>query len=951
MNSAVGRDVGAEPATSNSVLPVNSRLIDTWFPCPEVDTAVGTPAGSGRSEKALFTWFASRPIAQARAAVLCSLLTDTAENRADVKLAVLGDKTAIERLQKRVAEQYPKKPPVVLDMFSGRGIIPLEAARAGATAVGTDLSPVATLAGRLLADYALRDWSDEPPIPYVVGQVAGGVDGGDDSDTDSSGLNSEDKLLFDVPDSEPRLLGDVRRVLVEVGQRVAQEVAAYFPGSPAKGGAVPWAYLWAVTIPCDGCGRRFPLIGSMVLRHPYQRTSDAGQSMRLDISGGKWTVKVHSGVPKQEPTFASPTGTRGKSARCPFPGCGRVHSLDVVKAKGQARQYEDSLLLVGETDSSTKQKVFRQPRKDELAAAVAAAKESRMLAPVGVYGGVPDEPIPTGNKDNVRASGYGYETYGSIMNPRQQLLFATTVRVIFDLFDELALVVSSEYASALSAYAAANVVRQLKHSTRGAALRAHGSAAGLAQNRCQVDHIFSSQSVVKHQFDYLESGPGGGPGTWSSVSTSLVNALQKVLEETDTARLPGRFRRASATALPFRDGTVDALVCDPPYYDMIAYTDSSDVFHVWLKRALSRAMPDLFGPETLGDDGLQDKSDEIIVKGRGAKGAGDHRASEERYERLLARSFDEAQRVLKEDGHLTVIFGHSDPEAWKRLLTALTDAGFVVTSSWPSRTETAVTGVATISVTVSIGARVAPPGRPVGIAAQVDAEVLSAVKSRCRGWDVDGLALEDQLMAAYGAALSVVGRYELVITPTGDTIPLEHYMTLARRAVRDAIALRLDELPLETFDPYTRFAVFWQELYGTADVPKGEARFFAQSDDLRLEDLRGPILTETKAGFRLRHDAPERIVSGSSVFEVVRGMVSAWPSGSNAVAEVMTSAEVEPVNQHLWAVVDWVAHKLPGSNPVRVSLDAIKRNKGTIQAVAATTAADTFEQLTLDGDR
>ena len=51
-------------------------------------------------------------------------------------------------------------------MFSGRGIIPLEAARLGATAVGTDLSPVATLGGRLLADYAFRDWSGEPPLPF-----------------------------------------------------------------------------------------------------------------------------------------------------------------------------------------------------------------------------------------------------------------------------------------------------------------------------------------------------------------------------------------------------------------------------------------------------------------------------------------------------------------------------------------------------------------------------------------------------------------------------------------------------------------------------------------------------------------------------------------------------------------------------------------------------------------
>lgn len=950
MNRPDVPDVTTNRDKANALAPSNSRLIDSWFPCPEVDTAVGTPAGSGRSEKALFTWFASRPIAQARAAVLCSLLTDSPENRADVRLAVLGDKTAIARLQTRVANQYPGKPPVVLDMFSGRGIIPLEAARAGATAIGTDLSPVATLAGRLLADYPLRDWSHEPAIPFTTGQAATRLANDEDGDGHSGAVDAVDQLALELPTSESRLLRDVRDVLAEVGRRVARDVAPYYPGNPARGGTLPWAYVWAVTIPCDGCGRRLPMIGSMALRHPYHRTGDAGQSIRLEVTGDSWSVKVQDGPPSQEPIFASPTGTRGKSARCPFVDCGRVHSLDVVKAKGQAGQYEDCLLLVGETDSSTNQKIFRRPRPEELAAAEEAAQESARLAPIGAYCAIPDEPIPSGNRDNVRASGYGYNTYGSIMNPRQQLLFATTVRIIHDLFDELSGVVSSEYATALSAYAAANVVRQLKHSTRGAALRAHGSASGQAQNRCQVDHIFSSQSVVKHQFDYLESGPGAGPGTWASVSTSLVNALQKVLLETDTARLPGRFRRASAIALPFRDDTVDALICDPPYYDMIAYADSSDVFHVWLKRALSRTMRDLFGPEALGSDGLQDKADEIIVKGRGAKGAGDHRASEERYETLLSQSFTEARRVLKEDGHLTVIFGHSDPEAWKRLLTALTDAGFVVTSSWPSRTETAVTGVATISVTVSIGARVAPSGRPVGIAAQVDAEVLADVKGRCRGWDVDGLALEDQLMAAYGAALSVVGRYEKVITPTGDVVPLVHYMTLARRAVRDAIALRLDELPLETFDPSTRFAVFWQQLYGTADVPKGEARFFAQSDDLRLEDLRGPILTETKAGFRLRHDAPERIGPGSSVFEVVRGMAAAWPSGSDAVGAVLTSADIEPTNQHLWAVVDWVAHKLPGSNQVRVSLDAIKRNKGTIQAVAATPEANGFEQLTFDGD-
>src|SRR5699024_5680348 len=128
-------------------------------------------------------------------------------------------------------------------------------------------------------------------------------------------------------------------------------------------------------------------------------------------------------------------------------------------------------------------------------------------------------------------------------------------------------------------------------------------------------------------------------------------------------------------------------------------------------------------------------------------------------------------------------------------------------------------------------------------AAQVDREVAEAVKAACRDWDRDGLALNDQLMAAYGPAMEVFGRYSSVLLPSGETAGLERYLALARTAVRDAAALRLDELPLETFDAQTRFAVFWQRLSGRGVVPKGEARFAAQSDNLRLEDLRGSLLT------------------------------------------------------------------------------------------------------------
>ncbi|WP_435127769.1 DUF1156 domain-containing protein [Actinacidiphila sp. bgisy144] len=892
------------PAAQGGSEESGSRLIDRWFPCAAVDAAVGTPAGSGRSEKALFTWFASRPIAQARAAVLTALLPDRTAHHDDVEAAVRdADTEAQQRLRKVISAYYPSGRPVVLDMFSGRGIIPLEAARLGVTAVGTDLSPLAALAGRLLADYPLRDWSSEPELPFAKPHV--------------------DQALFG--EAMPRLLKDVRLVMAEVGGRVAEAVSPLYPRS--RNGAFPWAYVWAVTIPCDHCRRRFPLIGSMVLRHPYQRTGDDGQALHLVVEQDAWRTEAIDGLPLQEPTFAAAAGKKGKSARCPFPTCGHVHSLESVKRMGKAEQYRDALLAVAEEFEGSR-KVFRAPTKQEIDTALSVGLSK--LPPLSGLPAVPDEAIPNGNEDTVRASAYGYRTYGDLMNSRQTAKFIATARAIQNVAaDCIRAGVSTEYATALAGYAAANLPRQLRRATRGAKLLSHGKANGSAQNRVQVADVFSDESKVSFNFDYVEAGPGDGPGTWSSLSESGLNALKKVLAESSAGH-PGRFRRASAVALPFRDGSVDAVITDPPYYNMIDYADASDLFYVWLRRALRDLMPDLF--DQVGHDGLQDKTDEIIVK-RG-KAPGEHR-TRDFYEQMLSRSFSEARRVLRPDGHLVVVFGHSDPDAWRRLLGALHDAGLVVTSSWPSRTETAATGVASIKVTVTIGCRVTAPNRPAATAAQVDREVTQRVKAAAREWDRDGLALTDQLMAAYGPAMEIYGRFSKILKPDGSRAELDRYLTLARTTVRDATALKLDELPLETFDAPTRFAVFWQRLYARSDVPKGEARFLAQADNLRLEDLRGALLTESKSGYRLRLDAPDAVGEQSSAFEVVRAMAAAWDqNATEGVAAVLADCERQPTDAHLWAVVGEIVAQLPPSDQVAKALTAVQRNAATITSLA-----------------
>ncbi len=887
-----------------SVPTDNQRMIDGWFPCAAVDDACGNPAGSGRNEKAIFPWFASRPIAQARAAVACALLGDDLTTRQSIEEAVRGSRSAIDRLAEAIATRYPAGRPVVLDVFSGRGIIPLEAARLGAVAVGLDLSPVATLAGRILADYPLRDWTAEPPLPWTPARPDG---------------------VLPIGSGRPKLITDLEALLAEVGDRVRTAITPYYPTNPD--GNYPWGYLWAISIPCDGCGRRFPLVGSMVLRHPYTRTGDHGQAVHLDVDGEGWRAEIIDGIPDQAPTYSSTElgegkKRKGKSARCLF--CHHVHSLEAVKAKGFNGEYRDELLAAAGTN-----KVFRTLRPEERAAPGKVDLSS--LPTFGSYPAVPDERISAGNVHTVMASGYGYGTFGSLMCERQTLQFVETARAIRACHAELLDAgVSGDYARALASIAAAFLVRRIRMATRGSRVRAHGNGAGTASNTVQAGDLFSRESKLLFQFDYLETGPGEGPGTWGSVCATGLTPL-----ETHVRNLrgrPGRFRQANAMTLPYRDNSVDAVITDPPYYDMIEYADASDLFHVWLKRMLFDIEPDLFGDHAADskDGGLQNKDDEIIV--RRVHEPGRVRHDQDFYEASLSKAFAEARRVLRPDGHLVVVFGHSDPDAWRRLLGALHDAGFVVTSSWPSRTESANTGVASIKVTVTIGCRVASAGRPTATAAQVDREVAEVVRGRVRGWARDGLALSDQMMAAYGPAMEVYGRYGAVQLTDGTNAPLDRYLTLARQAVRAAAALRLDELPLETFDPLTRLAVFWLRLYGRTNVPKGEARFMVQADNLRLEDVRDALLAESTAGFRLLVTPPGHLGPDSPAFDVARAVAGAFADGgTEAAAKVLVVAERAPDDEHVWAVIGELVAQLPADDATARALTAVQRNTGAIQ--------------------
>src|SRR5262249_45705838 len=148
----------------------------------------------------------------------------------------------------------------------------------------------------------------------------------------------------------------------------------------------------------------FPLLGSLVLRHPYRKIGDPGQSLFLHTDERCWWVEIVDGPPRQQPTYiqamkAEGKRKKGKTARCLF--CRRVHQLETVKAKGQAEEYEDCLLIVVDVDESGR-RFFRLPTSGETAAAMSVVIPERAWP----YSAAPDEAIPAGNTHTVMASGY-----------------------------------------------------------------------------------------------------------------------------------------------------------------------------------------------------------------------------------------------------------------------------------------------------------------------------------------------------------------------------------------------------------------------------------------------------------------------------------------------------------------------------------------------------------------
>ena len=520
-------------------------------------------------------------------------------------------------------------------------------------------------------------------------------------------LNPVAALVLKATIEWPRAYGrslraEFDRVAREFIRRAEPRFDRVFPTEPD--GVRIEGYLWARTVTCPYCDGLVPL-------SPNWRLAPDGTGVRLlpNSAAGPGTpgrvcaFKIVGSAEEQ----SSRTVARG-DGHCPYADCGRVIDGEEIKAQAQAGRMGEQLFAVvyrRRVETRTKSgkrgrdkwvRGYRAPRPEDDNGAAIRAKLAEKLPEWDTLDIVPNETY--GHMYCDRSKVYGVNRWHDLFSPRQLLCHGTSVEVFREMLD------ADRTAKRLDG------VRRAAYGYLALAIdKSINWNARIASWNVQLQGMRSvfDRHDFSFKWSYAEMAPlvvGLGYDWTIEQTAKCINELVALIHpgaaggsgtlfEPADAEPPGRTDASPAIAITCKpgdsldhidDGSIDAVVMDPPYYDNVMYAELSDFFYVWLKRTAGHVFPELFTRQ------LTDKENEAVANPAKFAGQTGARAlAGKDYRQRMAAIFAECRRVLKPDGIMTLMFTHKATGAWDALTTGLMESGFAITASWPINTEAA----------------------------------------------------------------------------------------------------------------------------------------------------------------------------------------------------------------------------------------------------------------------
>jgi len=552
--------------------------------------------------------------------------------------------------------------------------------------------------------------------------------------------------------------------------------------------------------------------------------------------------------------------------------------LPYIRAEGQAGRLGTQLLATVVDDGRQRAYVAPDDEQERAARAIPQPDE------------VPETELST-HPQYMGAPRYGLAHHADLFMPRQLLALTTFSDLVREAKDTVArdaaqvLEDASQaeaYVVAVCTYLACAVSRAADYWSTGAVWATTGEF---------VAHTFSRQAIPL-VWNFAEAAPlQDSSGNWAGG----VEWIARVLE-----RFPARGRavvtQVDATTLVVRD-----VVCstDPPYYDNIPYSDLADYFYVWLRRSLADSYPDLLGTV------LTPKTEELV--------ADQYRlGSRAKAQEFFKAGFLKTFRVLRE-GHrtdvpMTVYYAFKQTESagedggvvstgWEKLLEALIEAGWVITATWPMRTERSgrprEIGSNALASSIVLACRVRESTASAVSRREFIRALHAELPAALRDVQTGSIAPVDLAQTAIGPGMAVFSRYSTVIEADGSAMTVRTALALINQA--------LDEVLVEQegdFDSDRRFCVKWFTQFGWDDAEFGQADQLSRSTNTAVDGLVRSGIFWARAG-RARLLAPDDLSSDwdpatddrISVWDVVLRVAKALnEQGGDESARLMAGA-------------------------------------------------------------
>lgn len=883
----------------------------------------------------LHLWWARRPLAAARAVIWSSLVDDPSshpekfpteeeQNQERQRLFRIledlvvwensNDERVLEAAKAEILKSTNGNPPALLDPFAGGGAIPLEAQRLGLEAHAHDLNPVAVMINKAMIEIPPR-FAGMHPV-------------------------NKDARTSRLEGSWSRAQGlaeDVRYYGEWMKQEAYKRIGHLYPKvkvplEQGGGEATVIAWIWARTVKCPNpaCGCEMPLVHSFILSK--KKGNEAWIETVYDDN--KLSFRVHhSKKPKIEGTIGR------KGAVCP--NCGTPVGYPYIRTESvEGRMSSVLMAIVGEGRNG---RIYLDADIEHRSAADVEKPENYPEGQLAYYPG------------HLNTNVYGLNEFHKLFTPRQLTALTT--------FSEL---VSEAQAKAEADAVAAGMKNDhLPLCNGGDGAKAYGEAVGVylafavdrqADIGSSIASWINSIGAIRNTFgrqaipmtwDYAEANP------FSNSSGCFGNMLEWVVKCIDNFPSSQYLAEVSQFDAQSDCGLRNIMIStDPPYYDNIGYADLSDFFYVWMRQSLKDTYPELFSTM------LVPKAEELIATPYRHDGSVEK--AKNFFEDGMLSACKQMYQYAREDIPVTIYYAYKQSDSddsgtassgWETMLSAVVNAGFAITGTWPMRTERSVRTIAqgtnALASSIILVCRKRPEDAPQTTRRNLVNQLRRELRPALKQLQESNIAPVDLAQSAIGPGMGVFSRYRRVLEADGSVMTVRS----ALQVINEEVDLYFNE-QVGSMDAASRFCVDLYTQCAYNEIKYGEAEILANAKSTSIAMMAAHGILYAKAGIVHlveRSELPEKDADENNVWMLTQQLTRAMETGGiEACAKIVynifgSGAEsAKDLAYRLYTIAERKGWAEEG-----YAYNALVVAWPDIQSRAAAMKAETPEQITL----